>query len=214
MTINISLMSSKQYVTLLFEAFIYSLGWYLLIFPAYLLYGLAILLAKWIDCNKVIVIVTVFSIVQLCIFFVFLYDQINEIIDNSKRELQQYKKKLDLEVQSEKRKVYLQKVELENGLKKEKRKLELDIQTERKKLADQNSKFEAKERMFRSIISSTSPFRILSSIRTDLEMIIFDDSINYLKNKQHPAYNAADEVKRLRDISTKIKREAREIQYK
>lgn len=64
------------------------------------------------------------------------------------------------------------------------------------------------------LLGSARPFRDVAKMLTDAEMVIFNDSINHLKYKRPPAHKAAEEVRAMRQISAKILRESKEIEYK
>lgn len=67
-----------------------------------------------------------------------------------------------------------------------------------KKLLDditvRENRCQEKESKIRMILDSEMPFSLSSSLRSDMELYIFDDAANYLRFKQHPAWGKAREV--------------------
>ncbi|MBD5314677.1 MAG: hypothetical protein HDS08_00705 [Bacteroides sp.] len=70
------------------------------------------------------------------------------------------------------------------------------------------------ENQLHLLLKTTSPFSMVAKMKNDADLIIFNDSINYMKYKRHPAYKAAEEIKRLRKIFSEVNKKAVEIEYK
>lgn len=104
--------------------------------------------------------------------------------------------------------------EIEDKCKQKEKYFETEIQKYNRELELLKSEYEIKEKRLRSLITTSRPFGLLASMKTDMEMVVFQNSISYLKYKKHHAYRAADEVKRIKDISSQIHKEANEIKYK
>lgn len=65
-----------------------------------------------------------------------------------------------------------------------------------------------------NIIKSKSPFMDVSNMLADIETKIYDKSISALKNKERPAFKAAEEIKIFRDKSRECMVQYKEMQYK
>ena len=207
-------MTVRRFVEILLVSLVNSFGWYLTIIPPIILYYVGTWLAKWLNYDLTAVVIVMFSIAQIVFFLCYLYDEIGSLNDEFRNKFLQDKKQLEIEIQRGKKELFQTKTELERSYRKDKRELEIEVQNEKALLAKTKTELERKEITLREVIDSTRPFGKLAEMRTDLEMVVFDESINFLKFKRYPAYSAADEIRRFKNISAKINREAKEIQYK
>lgn len=71
-----------------------------------------------------------------------------------------------------------------------------------------------RENRLNNIIDNYQPFVYSASLCADMKMHIFDDNIHYLKNKKHPANNAAEVIKQMRKEARNFVSRYNEMLYK
>lgn len=71
-----------------------------------------------------------------------------------------------------------------------------------------------RENRLNKIIDNYQPFVYSASLCADMKMHIFDDNIYYLKHKKHPAKNAADIIKAMKEETHNFVRLYNEMLYK
>ena len=140
-----------------------------------------------------------FAIIVLLLLFYYLNvkliskeTDIEDIKDKCKREIEECKREIDkttkrLDNEYRKKEDFLNKREKELDEKYIFKDLDLNI----------------KEKRLKNILSSSNPFSFSSSLRTDIEMKVFDNCISYLKNKSHPAKNASETLKDMKKETKK-----------
>lgn len=120
-------------------------------------------------------------------------------IDDIKRNFQRKQEQLQIEYDEKDKQLkdkYFE-IERERVKKYEKRKIELDN----------------KETKLRSLLESSYPFKYSASMMKDMKLMIFDDSISYLKYKRHPARSASEEVKKMCDKTKEYIQDYYEMAY-
>lgn len=191
--------------------------------------------------NYAYIIFYCISGVLLFLYFLFaLYNNILDVIVEKKFhfEDEQKKKLLDLDKAFTRLEVeyVIKNKELERQFKDNVIKLSKETTTTKKLLEVENksklreleaarkqieSEHFAKEKELKEreaklykLLESSSPFKDSAILATDMKMAIFDNAINYLRNKMHPGATSAECVKRIKRKAREIVRNSKEIEYK
>lgn len=77
-----------------------------------------------------------------------------------------------------------------------------------------NSKLDEREKQIRSLLKSKSPFKDCSIIATNMELLIFNETIRYLKYKTRPAIKTEQIVRDLKKEYKTLCLKYKELEYK
>lgn len=154
-----------------------------------LAYTVGVIVAKCGSINPVTSIVFCLSACQLCMFVKCLYDDFDDYTATIQRK----------EVHK-----------LENAM----RSFEKELKNRTDEFEREKLKINNENQKLRQLLNSSHPFHDVAKMKTVIDTVIFQDSINYLKYKHHPAPTAAEEVRRMKQISSKILMKSKEIEYK
>lgn len=161
-----------------------------------LLYKLSSFISTYFDINIYLSIFICFCVIQFPIFMIFFQEEINEYYNNEASKLRR------------------ERQDMEKELLYKRDQLEHDILNHETENIRAHKTLENKELELHKLLATAEPFRYAAKMCCDMEMVIFKQSINYLKNKPKPALKAADEVKAMKRISSQILIKSKEIEYK
>lgn len=178
-------MGLRSYGWFLLKAFLMSFGWYFTILPPCFLIASIVYLSKKLSLPISLTIPISLAVIQIFVFLYFLKDQIEEYFN---KILSEFNESLRL-------------------FKKEKEEQEKNAKLEYEKINREKEKL-------RTLLSTHQPFKTVAAMKTDVEMIVFQEGYRYLKYKKRPAIKAAEEVRKYKKISDSILRDSLEIKYK
>ncbi|MBD5223285.1 MAG: hypothetical protein HDS71_04440 [Bacteroidales bacterium] len=229
-------MNNWQFIIHILGVFVSSLGWLLTIIPPILLYYGAILLSSVFNIDKNFSIICCFGIVQVFVFVFVLKGDYDDLDSKYNCEYRKNKIELEKEIQSRERYLDHRNNELEREYAQLAKKLEQEIHNKERDLNQRQGELEkkyaqlckelnrkvdlekrmlqAKERKLLILLSSSTPFQSVARMISDIRMSVFDKSIHHLITKRNPASIAADEVRAMKKISSKIHKEHKEMEYK
>ncbi len=73
---------------------------------------------------------------------------------------------------------------------------------------------EERERIVKQLLSSSTPFNSVAQMTADIELLLYDEEEEYLCYKDHPAYSAAETVKKLKSRTKEYVTQLKSLQYK
>lgn len=225
------------------RAFLYSFGWYIIIFLPISVYHISIYLARQLSLNTTNVILVAFSIIQLLCFLVCLKYEFESNLDkwhldflskskelqrekeclrkeyeNYASELKKKEKLLSKELQEEKQRLKKEHASRLVYLKEQEAFLDKEWNKEKMRLEKEQEEFianlKAKENLLNELINSKTPFKDTATMHANVESLVFAQCVYRLKLKSHPAISAAKEVDGMRKIFRKALQDANEIRYK
>lgn len=185
-------MTFFSFIWFLCRVFFKSLWWYLTFIPPVLIICLVGSLSKNYDLPLILTIPITLGLLQIPFFLNGLKKEMERYffyeclkIEDARRKFDLFKHKEDVKIEKEFKEIERQKLELERDRDK-----------------------------VRTAMFSKVPFKMVAEMRTTLDMEVFKRSINWLENKDRPAFRAAEEVRRMQQISSKIMLEYKEFAYK
>ena len=119
-------------------------------------------------------------------------------------------------------------LELENSYEYKQNKLQSDFDRRNRKLEhdysekdaqrerlfkDRNAMLLLKEAKLKKLLASAYPFKAAASMKRDIDLAVFEDTISYLKYKRHPALSAAEEVKKIKEKAKTYTQRYYEVLY-
>ena len=170
-------MNYFKFVIHILYIFISSLGWFLTIIPPILFYYLCSWISNIANINQTSFALICFGVLQIFIFLRVLQLDYQEELRIGREKIAAEKNLLIKETEAAKK-----------ALQDKEFKFEIAI-------AEENRKVEKFKQTVCSLLQSKQPFKDCSKLVADLKSLTFDEVINSLKKKRHPALRAAEVLK-------------------
>lgn len=152
------------------------------------------------------------DVIAICIIVIYvLYKKMEDIKIEYDKELKHVNKICNARISDMEKSTKLQIDKLNRNFSDKEYRLEKEYQTLKIKLENE---IKHKEVRFANILSSTDPYKIVSSLYADILLYVYDESIYYLKHKKHPAIVEAKNISELKKETKKYIAEYREMLYK
>lgn len=94
------------------------------------------------------------------------------------------------------------------------RTLQWEIENKEKAVLEKLKKVEERENDIKYILQNSSPFHAVAEMASDIELILYDNEADYLECKDHPAYSAADTVRKVKEKTRDFIVKLKTLQYK
>lgn len=195
-----------------------SFGWWFTIIGPYIVWSGSALIGSLFHWDRTASSWCGIIFVQILLSYIYLYNNIEEIktgtYNKANTEVKEIKRihndKLEgirkdyqmKEVQLSKRQSELESIAKyrEMALYKEYREKEIDLIR--------------RENRIHTLLGSTTPFKELAKMFSEVEEVVFHESMTYLKTKRNPAHTAAEEIKRMKVEFKKFREESRTMEFK